>query len=101
MIELLRTISGAVSFSKNKCSGRKTKPLISWHFIECQKNLNDFLSDVNSSKNYCPELCEIINNKSPLRQDSLLGFFLRSNKIKKITKLKVFNLYHQHFYTRL
>ena len=87
-VDILRNISCAVSSSKNMCSGRKTKPLISWHFIECQKNLTDFLSDVNSSKNYCSELCEIINNKSPLRRDSLLGFFLRSNKITKNNKIK-------------
>lgn len=88
MIKVLKTLSGVVSSSKNMCAGRRVSPLISWHFIECQKNLTDFLSDVNSSKNYCSELCEIINKKCPLRQDILLGFFLKSNKITKNNKIK-------------
>ena len=68
------------------CSGRRTSPLISWHFTECQQNITKFLSDANCRTNYCTELCDIIQNKARLRQDSLLGFFLKSTRKTKINK---------------
>ena len=86
VIDIFRTFPGDTSFSKNMCSGRRTSPLISWHFIECQQNITKFLSDVNCRTNYCTELCDIIQNKTSLRQDSLLGFFLKSNRKTKINK---------------
>lgn len=68
------------------CSGRRTSPLLSWYFTECQQNISKFLSDENCRTNYCSELCDIIQKKSPLRQDSLLGFFLKSNRKTKLNK---------------
>jgi hypothetical protein len=55
-------------FQVLKCSGICLTPLKTWHFDECQPNLNILINDENRSIKYCPKLCGLLDNASTVKK---------------------------------